>query len=73
MTRTPVGPPPSLITRTLAVSPADAGKMIGVDPRTLRNWDVAGIGPPSKKVGGRRLYAVAEFERWLTDTTTATD
>ena len=49
--------------RTL--SEAAAALYIGVAPGTLRNWRSRGQGPPYLRVGRRRLYAVADLDRWL--------
>ncbi len=44
---------------------ADAAEYMGVAPSTLRNWRSRRQGPPYLRVGRRRLYAVADLDRWL--------
>ncbi len=34
----------------------DAARYIGVEDKTLANWDLMKKGPPSVLVGGRRFY-----------------
>ncbi|MBL6952424.1 MAG: helix-turn-helix domain-containing protein [Alphaproteobacteria bacterium] len=38
------------------MSRRDASKYLGVKQKTLAMWALAGKGPPSVKVGGRRFY-----------------
>lgn len=46
----------------------DAAKMIGVSPRTLRNWRVTGGGPQYVKVSARCVrYRRADIFSWIED------
>ena len=38
------------------LSREDAAKYLGLRPKTLAMWELAGRGPRSVKVGGRRFY-----------------
>ncbi len=48
----------------LAVGAADAAAMMGVSLRNWWRWHAAGRTPPSFKVGGRRLWRVADLRAW---------
>ncbi|WP_296540320.1 helix-turn-helix domain-containing protein [Rhizorhabdus sp.] len=40
----------------------DAAEFLGVKPGTLKSWQRVGYGPPSKKVGHRRYYEIADLQ-----------
>jgi predicted site-specific integrase-resolvase len=44
---------------------AEIATRLGKHPITLYRWALAGIGPPSVKIVGRRYWPEADFERWL--------
>ena len=39
----------------------DAAAFLGFKPKTLAEWHRLGIGPRSRKVGGRRFYMVEDL------------
>jgi DNA-binding transcriptional MerR regulator len=43
------------------VSRADAARFLGYAPKTLAEWHRLGKGPPSRMVGGRRFYQIADL------------
>ena len=43
----------------------NAALYIGMKPKTLAMWELAGKGPPSIKVGGRRFYFKADLDRFI--------
>jgi len=43
---------------------AEAAPLIGVAPKTLCNWRVAGNGPKHIRAGGKIAYDVADIEAW---------
>ena len=53
----------------LSVCSADAAKIIGVSPKTLRNWRAAGIGPRFIRLRDDShapcLYLVEDIRDWL--------
>ena len=51
----------------VAVTETEAAQILGISPKTLRNWRCLGKGPPSVKYGGRNgpvRYVVAEVVAW---------
>jgi len=62
-------PPPQ--PSPLAVSEAEAARLLGVSPRTLWQLRRDGRGPRHAMVGGSVKYAVEEIRRWLTEQTAA--
>lgn len=44
------------------VNREDAATFLGLQPGTLRNWSVRGIGPKPRKVGARAFYLMADLE-----------
>jgi len=42
-----------------------AARQIGVDPRTLKNWEAKGIGPPCYKTAGPHIYSTPELLAWI--------
>lgn len=51
-----------------------AGKLLGLSPKTLANWRVQGFGPEYRKIGGRCLYQrqdVMKFRRSCRATSTS--
>ena len=55
--------------RLLAVDTDTAAKMIGVSPKTLRNWRYARgqQGPRYSRAGGKIVYPVSELEAFLAE------
>ncbi|AEK37476.1 MAG: helix-turn-helix transcriptional regulator [Mycobacteriaceae bacterium] len=50
----------------LAVSTTDAAQMLGISPKTLRNWRSLGRGPrPTTLSGSQVIYRVDELSAWL--------
>lgn len=47
------------------VDEAGAAAYLGVAPATLRNWRSRRQGPAFLRVGRRRLYAVADLDRYI--------
>ncbi len=43
----------------------DAARYIGVEDKTLANWDLMKKGPPSALVGGRRFYYKADLDAFI--------
>jgi len=43
----------------------DAARYIGVEDKTLANWDLMKKGPPSVLVGGRRFYYKARLDAFI--------
>ncbi len=43
----------------------DAARYIGVEDKTLANWDLMKKGPPSILVGGRRFYFKAALDAFI--------
>ena len=49
----------------LAASAEEAGEMLGISRSLLLAMDRTGeLGPQSRKLGGRRLWSVAELDAW---------
>ncbi|PHS21046.1 MAG: hypothetical protein COA85_13450 [Robiginitomaculum sp.] len=47
------------------VTEKQAGKLLSVSPRTLRNWRTRGGGPCFVKISGRCIrYRVADINEW---------
>ncbi len=42
-----------------------AARYIGVEDKTLANWDLMKKGPPSILVGGRRFYYKADLDAFI--------
>jgi DNA-binding transcriptional MerR regulator len=40
-------------------------EILGIEPRTLDNWASAGKGPVYVKVGGHRMYDLADVREWV--------
>ncbi|MEM9913992.1 MAG: helix-turn-helix domain-containing protein [Planctomycetota bacterium] len=58
------GASPVLVQVTpLLVGVSEAGRMLGVSPKTIRRMIVSGE-LPSVMVGGRRLFVVADLTDW---------
>jgi hypothetical protein len=50
----------------LAAGAHDAAKMLGISVTTLWRWDAGGLlGPSGTKIGGRRLWPIAELTTWV--------
>lgn len=50
----------------VALTVDEAAASIGIDPRSLRRWDGAGIfGPRILKIGGAARVGSAELEAWI--------
>ena len=47
------------------LSRQDAAKYLGLNAKTLAMWGLAGKGPRSIKLGGRRFYFRAELDRFI--------
>lgn len=47
------------------LSTGEVAARLGVSAGAVRVMQSRGTGPPSVKVGGRRLYPVVGFEEWL--------
>ncbi len=43
----------------------DAATYLGLKPKTLAMWQLAGKGPRSVKVGGRRFYFKADLDTYV--------
>jgi hypothetical protein len=48
------------------LTPAEVSRRLGggISVKTLANWRSQGKGPPFRRVGGRVLYPIHEFEAW---------
>jgi hypothetical protein len=44
-----------------------AARYIGVEDKTLANWDLMKKGPPSILVGGRRFYYKTDLDAFIRD------
>jgi DNA-binding transcriptional MerR regulator len=58
----PNTPPPHL---RAALQQGEAADLIGVTPRTLRNWRKSGFGPTPVRDGCRLLYDRAEVSAFM--------
>ena len=47
------------------IDPTEAGKLLGLSPRTLANLRGQGKGPPYLKVSGRVYYRLPEIAEYL--------
>jgi phage terminase Nu1 subunit (DNA packaging protein) len=47
------------------IKAAAAAELIGVRPRTLKDWEDEGLGPRSVKLGKSRFYRVDSLIKWL--------
>lgn len=47
------------------VNRRDAALFLGLSSRTLANWQLAGHGPCSIRVGGRRFYRLADLQAFV--------
>jgi predicted site-specific integrase-resolvase len=59
---------PTNVQSPLALRLRDAAKILGISPRTLWNWNQAGIIPCARIGTGKRkivLYSVADLQKWL--------
>ncbi|WP_405615267.1 helix-turn-helix domain-containing protein [Streptomyces sp. NBC_01508] len=58
------------------LTPAQAGREMGVSPQTLANWRWQGIGPEYIKLtpgrGGRIRYTRRAVDEWLRERTSTT-
>jgi len=45
----------------------EVAEKLRTSPETIRYWTWRGEGPPSFKVGRRRLYAVEDVEKFIAD------
>ena len=43
----------------------DAARYLGMRPKTLAMWTLAGKGPRSIRVGGRRFYFLADLDAFI--------
>jgi predicted DNA-binding transcriptional regulator AlpA len=46
------------------LSTKEAAPLVGVKPKTLCNWRVAGLGPKHIRAGRRIGYDVTDIEAW---------
>lgn len=44
---------------------ADVARRLNASIHTVRYWNASGTGPPSAKIGRRRLYRSADVEAWI--------
>jgi excisionase family DNA binding protein len=44
---------------------ADVARRLNTSIHTVRYWNASGTGPPSAKIGRRRLYRAADVEAWI--------
>ncbi len=51
------------------ISEPDAAELVGVSPRTFRNWRDEGRGPVFVLVGRRLTFRIADLLRWLDERT----
>ena len=51
----------------------DAADAMGIPAGTLRTWVFKGYGPPSAKIGKRRMFREADVESWLNEQFNAAD
>ncbi len=49
----------------LLVDEDKAAAMLSVSPRTLQRWRLVGRGPAFCRIGGRRLYRIADLEAFI--------
>lgn len=60
-------PADSLDARAQTLDPTEAGKRLGLSPRTLANLRSRHTGPPYLRVMGRIRYRVHDLAEWLDD------
>jgi len=58
----PFSPPPSKLLTTRQVA-----DLLGLAPKTLRNWRTQGLGPVAHKLGNRVRYRAEDVVDWLGD------
>ncbi len=51
----------------MLLSTNDAAELLGLAPKTLRNWRVRGFGPPFLRLGSRVKYRESDLQRFLED------
>lgn len=61
---------PSVVTTDglsrLSLTTAEAARVLGVAPKTLRNWRSLGSGPAYVELGSRQcVYRPADLDSWL--------
>lgn len=44
---------------------ADAAAFLGLSPKTLAEWHCKGVGPVSRKVGGRCFYTLDSLQHFV--------
>ena len=44
---------------------SEVASMLRTSPSTLADWTYRQVGPPSVKIGRRRLYALDDVLRWV--------
>lgn len=50
----------------LSLTTAEAARVLGVAPKTLRNWRSLGTGPAYVELGSRQcVYRPADLDSWL--------
>lgn len=49
----------------VAISRAEAAKLVGVCERTLYRLELEGRGPRVARIGRRVLYSMPELQRWI--------
>lgn len=57
-------PLPSELEKFRAIDERIAGPILDVSLSTLRNWRVAGKGPPYRKIGRKVAYVLTEILTW---------
>lgn len=50
---------------TVYLTTEEVAELTRTSPSTVRYWEHIGSGPPSFKVGRRRLYAEEDVQSWL--------
>jgi hypothetical protein len=57
---------PAATVEPLVVGAKDLARILGISVATLFRWDSSGLlGPGGHKIGGRRLWSVAEARAWV--------
>lgn len=54
-----------LIGAPLAVSREPAAVLCGLSPRSWTRYDAQGLVPAALRIGGRRVWSVAELSNWI--------
>lgn len=57
-----------IVTADDRISERAAAALIGLSPKTLRNWRSAGQGPPSVSICRRAWYPLEQLVAWITAT-----